>query len=81
MQKIVETRSSLSNTILAQSCVTPLPEYILYAGGVTLVYLIVLLWELLVSTICDRVRENQPYYVGEINFEIPAFIATFGILY
>ena len=28
--------------------------------------------------ICDRVRGNQPY-VGEINFEIRAFIATFGI--
>ena len=32
MQKIVETRSSLSNT-LAQSCVIPLPEYM--QGGVT----------------------------------------------
>ena len=21
-------------------------------------------------SICDRVHENQPYYVGEINFEI-----------
>ena len=36
MHKIVETRSFLSNTIkyiLAQSCVTPLPEYM--QGGVT----------------------------------------------
>ena len=26
---------------------------------------------------CDRIRENQPY-VGEINLEIRAFIATSG---
>ena len=29
-------------------------------------------------SICDHVRNNQPY-VGEINFEIRAFIAISGI--
>ena len=55
MQKIVETRNSLSNTIkyiLAQTFVTP---PCIYSGKglrmIVLVYLIVLLRELLVSTI------------------------------
>ena len=57
MRKIVETRSSLSNTILAQSCITPLSE--LCREGlrmIVLVSLIVLLRELLVSTIFGMVH-------------------------
>ena len=45
----------------------------------SLSYIIVSMQEWLSLYICDRVRGNQPYYVGEINFEIRAFIATFGI--
>ena len=57
MRKIVETRSSLSNTIKATIIVTP--PYIIQAKGlrmVVLVALIVLLRELLVSAIFRMVH-------------------------
>ena len=68
MRKIVETRSSLSNTIkvLAQSCVTP--PYIIQKKGlrmIVLVSLIVLLRELLVSTIFRMVH---PYIAIQNDF-------------
>ena len=54
MRKIVETRSSLSNTIKATIIVTP--PYIIQAKGLVLVALIVLLRELLVSAIFRMVH-------------------------
>ena len=64
MRKIVETRSSLSNTIkdsyYTQSCVTPLSE--LCREGlrmIVLVSLIVLLRELLVSTIGTSLHRHS----------------------
>ena len=69
MQKIVETRSTLSNTIKYTSTIMRNPFAWLYVGEgllmIVLVYLIVLLRELLVSTIFCMVHPYIPIHSVE----------------